>query len=265
MPRPALAAAFLLMALAATAPASADPSVAERARVLAPTGILRAAINLGNPVLAQPGPNGPQGVSTVLARDLAATLGVPLAFVTYDGAGRVTDAVVRQEWDVAFLAIDPVRGRELDYTAAYVVIGGSYAAAAGSSVRSLDEVDRAGVRVAVSGGSAYDLYLTRALSRATLLRLGSATAARDAVLAGTAEVLAGVRQQVEGFAAAEPRLRPLPGRFMAIEQAVAIPKGREAALPFLRAFVEHEKASGRVATALADSGQSAADAAPPAP
>ena len=180
-------------------------------------------------------------------------------------AVRVTDAAGRREWDVAFLAIDPVRGRELDYTAAYVAIEGSYAAAAASPVRSLEEVDQAGVRVAVSGGSAYDLFLTRALARATLVRLASAAAARDAVLSGTADILAGVRQQVEGFAAGEPRLRPLPGRFMAIDQAVAIPKGREAALPFLRAFVEREKASGRVGTALVESGQDAAALAPPAP
>ncbi len=245
--------------------AEAGSVSAEVTRALAPTGTLRAAINYGNPVLAQAGPDGPKGVSADLARALADALGVPLAFVVYDGAGRVTDAVARHEWDVAFLAIDPVRGREIDYTAPYVIIEGTYVVPAGSTLRTIDEVDRDGIRIGVSGGSAYDLFLTRALKHASLVRSGSATTARDTLKAGQVDVLAGVRRQVEGFAAQDPALRPIAERFMAIEQAVAIPKGRDVALPFVRDLVEDAKASGRVAASLRVSGQAAATVAPPAP
>ena len=259
--RVGLAAALAWIGLVAGAGAQ---TLFDLAPVLAPTGMLRAAINLGNPVLAQPGQDGPKGVSVDLAREFARRLGREVKLVVYDGAGRVTDAAGANQWDIAFLAIDPVRGREIDYTAPYVVIEGAYLVPDGSALRQGQEVDRPGIRVGVSGKSAYDLFLTRELKAATLVRFGSAQEALEALRAGTLDVLAGVRQQVEGFAAASPGMRLLPGRFMAIEQALAVPKGREAALPALKAFVEDAKASGFVAKGLSESGQSADLVAPPA-
>ena len=243
--------------------ASAQSLPADAAAILAPTGPLRAAINYGNPVLAQKGADGPAGVSAGLARELGRRLGREVAFVIYDGAGRVTDAVSANQWDVAFLAIDPVRGREIDYTAPYVIIEGTYLVLDGAAQRAVPDVDRPGIRVGVSAKSAYDLYLTREIKAATLVRFESAQVALEALMAGRLDTLAGVRQQLESFAKQAPGLRVMTDRFMAIEQAVAVPKGREGALPALKLFIEEAKASGFVAKALAASGQSGATVAPP--
>src|ERR1700675_1639739 len=136
---------------------------------LAPSGRLRAAINFGNSVLAQQDPAGgePRGVSSELARELARPFGVPIDYVAFDAAGKVFDALKAGAWDIAFLAIDPVRAAGIDFTAPYVVIEGTYVVPAGSALRTIEDVDRAGARVAVAQGSAYDLYLTRALKHAT--------------------------------------------------------------------------------------------------
>jgi polar amino acid transport system substrate-binding protein len=201
-------------------------------------------------------------VSAELARELGRRLGVPVDFVTYDAAGKVTDALKNDAWDVAFLAIDPVRATEISYTAPYVLIEGAYLVPDSSSIRTNDDVDRAGVRVAVGRGSAYDLYLTRNLKNAQLVRVTTSADAMDAFERDHLEVAAGVKQPIVAYAAAHPGLRVLPGRFMVIEQAVGIPKAHEAALPFLRAFVEEMKASGFVAKALAASGQGDATVAP---
>jgi polar amino acid transport system substrate-binding protein len=187
---------------------------------------------------------------------------VPVDFVTYDAAGKVTDALKNDAWDVAFLAIDPVRATEISYTAPYVLIEGAYLVPDSSSIRTNDDVDRTGVRVAVGRGSAYDLYLTRNLKNAQLVRVTTSADAMDAFERDHLEVAAGVKQPIVAYAAAHPGLRVLPGRFMVIEQAVGIPKAHEAALPFLRAFVEEMKASGFVAKALAASGQGDATVAP---
>jgi polar amino acid transport system substrate-binding protein len=220
---------------------------------LAPSGRLRVAINFGNPVLAQKdaATGEPRGVSAALARELAQRLGVPIDFVTFDTAGKVFDALQANAWDVAFLAIDPVRAAGIDFTAPYVLIEGIYLVPSGSPLRTVEDVDRAGVRVAVGHGSAYDLYLTRALKQATVIREPSSAAALDAFL----------KDQLE----AHPDVRVIPGRFMSIEQAMGTPKGRAAGVRYLRQFVEEMKLSGFVAKALALSGQSDAAVAPPAP
>src|SRR5947209_19229784 len=137
---------------------------------LAPTGKLRAAINLGNSVLAQGTPQEPRGVTVDLARELARRLGLPLAMTTYDAAGKVFEALKAGSWDIAFLAIEPVRAAEIAFTAPYVIIEGNYMVPANSPLQSVADVDRAGVRIAVAKGSAYDLYLTRTLKNATLVR-----------------------------------------------------------------------------------------------
>jgi polar amino acid transport system substrate-binding protein len=233
---------------------------------LAPTGRLRAAINFGNSVLAQADPAGgaPRGVSAELARELARRLGVDIDYVTFDAAGKVFEAVKAGLWDVAFLAIDPVRSAGIDFTPPYVVIEGVYVVPKDSPLQTVADVDRDGICVAVAQGSAYDLYLTRALKHATLVRRSSGPEALDMFLHDRLEAAGGVRQPVAAFAKAHPQTRLIPGRFMAIEQAMGIPKGRPAGIAYLRAFIEELKASGFVAQALAASGQGEASVAPAA-
>ncbi|MBP0492046.1 ABC transporter substrate-binding protein [Roseomonas indoligenes] len=257
--------AALAAGLSVTA-ATAEAQPQEAATILAPGGVLRVAINFGNPVLAQPDPatGEPRGVSAALARELARRLGATIRFSTYDAAGKVTDAGKRGEWDLCFLAIDPVRAQGIAFTAPYVVIEGTYMVPDASPLRAVEEVDRPGIRVAVGRGSAYDLYLTRALKSAELVRAPSSPEAIDLFLQQKLDAAAGVTQPLVAYAAANPGMRVIPGRFMVIEQAVGIPGGREAALPYLRAFVEEMKASGFVARALAESGQKDAAVAPPA-
>jgi polar amino acid transport system substrate-binding protein len=233
---------------------------------LAPSGKLRAAINFGNAVLAQkdPASGTPRGVSPALARELAKHLGVPVAFVTFDAAGKVFDALPSGVWDVAFLAIDPTRAAGIDFTAPYVTIEGTYVVPANSPLRTIADVDRDGVRVAVGRASAYDLYLTRTLKHAKLIREQSGVDAFDLFLKDRLEAIAGVKQPLVAFAKSHPDTRVIPGRFMVIEQAMGTPKGRPAGARYLSAFVEEMKASGFVAQALAESGQPDAAVAPPA-
>jgi polar amino acid transport system substrate-binding protein len=233
---------------------------------LAPTGTLRVAINFGNSVLAQKAPatGEPRGVSSALARELAKRLGVPIGFVAFDAAGKVTEAGKTGAWDICFLAIDPVRAAGISFTAPYVVIEGVYVVPKGSALQSVEDVDNDGIRVAVAQGSAYDLYLTRALKHARLLRRPSGPECLEMFVADKLEAAAGVKQPITAFVRSRSDMRLIPGRFMAIEQAMGTLKGREASLPFLRAFIEEMKASGFVARELAASGQGEAAVAPPA-
>jgi polar amino acid transport system substrate-binding protein len=231
---------------------------------LAPTGRLRAAINLGNSVLAQPDPAGgpPRGVSGELARELARRLGVGIDYVIFDSAGKVFEALKEGLWDVAFLAIDPVRAAGIAFTAPYVVIEGVYLVPRDSPLQAVEDVDREGVRIAVAEGSAYDLYLSRAIKRATLVRQPSGPESLEMFVRDGLEAAAGVRQPISAFAQAHPDARIIPGRFMAIEQAMGTVKGREAGIAYLRTFIAEMKASGFVARALAASGQGDATVAP---
>ncbi len=234
---------------------------------LAPSGTLRAAINFGNTVLAQKDPGGgePRGVSAELARELAKRLGVPIEYVTFDAAGKVFEALQKGAWDVAFMAIDPVRSAGIEFTGPYVVIEGAYAVPANSPLQTNEDVDRDGVRVAVARGSAYDLYLTRALKHAKLVREPSGPQALELFTRDRLEVAAGVKQPIVAFAKDHPEVRVIPGRFMVIEQAMGTPKGRTAGVRYLRTFVEEMKSSGFVANALKNSGQADAAVAPPSP
>ena len=228
---------------------------------LAPTGKLRAAINLGNSVLAQkdPASGEPKGVTADLARELAKRAGVPLEFVTFDAAGKVFDALKTGAWDIAFLAIEPVRAAEIDFTAPYVIIEGVYMVPVGSALKTVADVDREGVRVAVNKASAYDLFLTRTLKHAQLVRGESGV---DLFVADKLEVAAGVKQPMVAYAKTNPNVRIIDGRFMEIRQAMGTPKGRDAAARYLRGFVEEMKASGFVADALKRSNQPDAAVAP---
>jgi polar amino acid transport system substrate-binding protein len=249
-----------------------DPAVAqtvspEIVKDIAPSGRLRAAINFGNPVLAQKDPvtGEPRGVSADLARELAARLGVQTEFVTFDTAGKVFDALKSGAWDICFLAIDPVRAAGIDFTAPYVIIEGTYAVPSNAPFQSAAEVDREGVRIAAGQGSAYDLYLTRSLRHAELVRGPSSQDALDMFLTDKLDAAAGVRQPLVAFAAAHSGIRVLPDRFMLIEQAMGMLKGRDAGARYLRSFVEEMKTSGFVAKALEASGQAEATVAPPYP
>jgi len=232
---------------------------------LAPTGTLRAAINFGNPVLAQrdPASGEPRGVSVDLARELSWRLNVPVELIPYEAAGKVTAAATSGAWDVAFVAIDPARAADIDFTAPYVIIEGTYLVPASSPLRTIEEVDREGVRVAVSSKSAYDLYLARVLKRAQLVRAPSPPASMEMFVRDRLEAAAGVKQPLVEFAKSDPNYRVIPGRFMVIEQAMGTPRGRENGARYLRAFIEDVKASGFVARALERSGQRDAVVAPP--
>ena len=231
---------------------------------LAPTGKLRAAINLGNMVLAQkdPATGQPKGITPDLARELGRRLGVPVELVPFDAAGKVFEAVKTGALDVMFLAIEPVRANEIAFTAPYVLIEGVYMVPKDSKIASVADVDRDGIRIGVSKNSAYDLYLTRTLKHATLVRgdNGIALFVKDKL-----DAAGGVKQPLVAFAKTNPNVRILDGRFMEIRQAMGTPKGRgDAAARYLGAFIEEMKASGFVADALKRSNQPDAAVAPPA-
>jgi len=234
-------------------------------RAFAPTGRLRASINTGNPILAtaDPATGLATGVSVDLARGFAERLGVELELLVFDTAGKSVDAVTEERADIGFFAIDPKRGEGIHFTAPYVLIEGWYAVREGSPVMAMEEVDQAGTRVVVGKGSAYDLFLSRELKNATILRAPSSPAVVEYFLAQGADVAAGVKQQLEADARRLGGLRLLPGRFMVIQQAMGCPRGRGAAAAgVLAAYVEDMKRSGFVTQALARHGISGAAVAP---
>lgn len=262
---------WMVLFMTAAFPAFAQPAPSpEVLRDLAPTGKLRAAINYGNSVLAQKGPDGaPRGVSADLAAELAKRLGVAVDYVPYDAAGKVFEGAKAGAWDVGFIAIEPVRAQEIIFTAPYVIIEGTYMVPAHSPLKSVDDVDKDGIKMAVGLGSAYDLYLTRTIKHATVLRAdaGGGSAMIRKFLDEKLDVAAGVRQQLDAYAKDHPEMRVMSGHFQEIQQAMGMPRidaqPRSAGVAYLKAFVEEMKASGFVADALKRSGQ-VADVAPPA-
>ncbi|MES2955647.1 MAG: ABC transporter substrate-binding protein [Pseudomonadota bacterium] len=241
---------LLCLGLVATLAACATSSPAPVAE-LAPTGKLRAAINFGNPILALRNADGtPRGVSVDLANELGRRIGVPVELVTFTSAGFSVDAVTKAQVDIGFVAIDPVRGAGMYQTAPYVVIEGAYLVKNASPLTRNEDVDRPGVRIVVGNASAYDLYLTRELKNARLVKAPTSPAVTDVFLAQGLEVAAGVKQQLEADAKRVGGVRLLPGRFMVINQAMGLPKGRDAAAKYVEAFIEEMKASGFVAAAL---------------
>jgi len=223
---------------------------------LAPTGKLRVGINYGNPVLATRDPVSGElrGVAVDLARELGARTGLPVELVAFESAGKMFDAVKTGAWDVAFLAVDPVRAGEIDFTEPYVEIEGTYLVPAGSPIRAMADVDRAGVRLGVSAKSAYDLFLSRSIKHAQFVRASSPEGAFDLILTGKVDVLAGVRQTLMINSTKLPGSRVFDDRFMAIGQAMGVVKGRGAAVKYLREFIEDVKASGLVARAIEKAG-----------
>lgn len=230
-----------------------------------PKGKLRASINLGNPILANRDQSGePGGVSVDLARAFATKIGAPLELVIFDAAGKAADALKHEEVDIGFLAIDPLRAESIAFTPPYVVIEGSYLVEADSPIQSNEEVDQPGIRVVVGKGSAYDLFLTRSLKSAQILRSPTSPTVVDTFLAEKAEVAAGVKQQLQQDAQRLSGLRLLPGRFMVINQAMGLPvKRSKSALAYLSDFIEEMKANGFVEEALRRHGIEGAAVAPP--
>jgi polar amino acid transport system substrate-binding protein len=236
-------------------------------QAFAPTGGLRASINLGNPILASrdAATGQPKGVSIDLATEFAKRLGVPAELVVFDTAAKSVDAVAGGQADIGFFAVDPKRGEHIVFTAPYVLIEGAYLVRDDSPLTANEQVDRAGTRVVVGQGSAYDLYLTREIKTATILRAPSSPAVVPYFLDNGAEVAAGVKQQLEEDAKRLGGLRLLPGRFMVIQQAMGCARARGAeAERALAAFVEEMKASGFVQQALARHGIQGASVAPAA-
>jgi len=234
---------------------------------LAPSGTLRVAINYGNAVLAQKDPTSgaPRGVSADIAQEVGARLDLPIAFVAFDAAGKVFAALKDAAWDMAFLAIDPARATEIDFTPPYVIIEGSYMVPADSPLEAIEDVDRPGVRIAVGQGSAYELYLSRTIEHAQIVRLPTGKEAIAMFERDKLEAVAGVKSPLVRLAQTRPEWRVMDGRFMAIEQAIGTPKGRAHANRYLRGLIEELKRSGFVAQGLARSGQHDALVAPPAP
>jgi polar amino acid transport system substrate-binding protein len=215
---------------------------------LAPTGALRASINLGNPVLAQGTPAAPAGVTVDIARELGSRLGVPVELVCFDAARKSFEAMTAGRADICFLAIEPAREAEVAFTAPYVVIEGVFLVPEDSSITTTADVDREHVRIGVNSGSAYDLFLSRTLEHASVVRGDEGV---DVFLELGLEVAAGIRQPMTEFAERRPGFRLLEGRFMEIRQALGTTKARRPeTVEFLRAFVEELKAGGFVADAL---------------
>jgi polar amino acid transport system substrate-binding protein len=229
------------------------PLSQELLQKIAPTGKLRASINLGNPILANKDPvsGKPFGVSVDLAHAYAKKLGLDLELVVFDSAGKSVEAVTQEEADMGFFAIDPLRGEGIAFTAAYVLIEGAYLVKEDSPIQKNEEVDTQGMRVVVGKGSAYDLFLSREIKSAEIVRAPTSPTVVDVFLKGVYEVAAGVRQQLESDATKNIGLRILPGRFMVIQQAMGLPKSRgEVASRLLSEFVEEMKASGFIAESL---------------
>lgn len=233
---------------------------------LAPGGKLRAGINHSNFLLVTPGsPHGaPKGIAPDLAVELARRAGVPLEFVSFDAAGKLADAVKAAAVDIGFLGNEPQRADVIAFSPAYVELPVTYLVPAGSALRTIAEVDRAGVRIAVSARSAYDLYLSRSLKHAQLVRAEGIPASAALFAEQKLEALAGLKPGLMAQAQKLPGARVLEGQVTAVQQSIGAPKNRSAAAQFLREFVEEIKRSGLVARTVEKHGVQGINVAPPA-
>jgi len=222
---------------------------------LAPSGRLRVGLNLQNFLLVGRDPaGGYRGIVIDLAEELGRLAGLELEFVPFDAAGKLAEAVRAGAWDVAFLAAEPQRAEEIAFTPAYLEIEATYLVPAGSAIRSIAEVDRTGVRIAAAEKSAYDLYLTRTLKHAALVRTPGIDASFERFVADRLEALAGLKPRLVADAEKLPGARILEGRFTAVQQAIGTPVARQAAAAYLHEFAAQAKRSGLVAHAIARHG-----------
>ena len=242
------------------------PDISAARTELTPTGKLRVGINHGNFLLVTPGSSAtdPRGVAPDVARELGRRLGVPVEFSKFETAGALGDAVRTGVWDVAFLGAEPQRATEIAFTAAYLEIPATYIVPAGSPIRTIADVDREGVRIAVAEKSAYELYLSRNIKHAKLVLTKGIDASFDAFVKDKLEVLSGLRPRLITDLSRLPGARMLDGQFTAVQQAVGTPKARTAAAAYLKAFVEDVKASGFVGEAITRNGSQGVSVAPPA-
>jgi len=233
---------------------------------LAPRGLLRAGINLSNFLLVtgRDAHGSPEGVSPDMARALAERLGVPLRLVPYASPGLLADAVGTDSWDIGLIGAEPQRAEKIAFTAAYAEIEATYLVPAGSPIATIADVDRPGVRIASTARSAYDLWLDRNITRATLLRANSIDATFALFRDQGLEALAGLRPRLLKDVEALPGARILDGQFSAVQQAIGTARANAAAAAFLRDFVEEAKASGLVARLIAKHGVRGLSVAPAA-
>ena len=215
---------------------------------LAPTGVLRAGINLSNFLLVsgRSAAGEPEGVAPDMARAVALRLGVPVSYVTFPRPGELADAAGKGVWDVGLIAAEPARAESIAFSPAYVEIESTYLVPAGSALTSIAEVDRPGVRIAVAERSAYDLWLQRHLQHAELVHAPSLDASFDLFVAEQLDALAGLKPRLLQDVEKLPGARLLDGRFTAVQQSIGATPGNAAGIAFLRAFVEEAKASGLV-------------------
>lgn len=251
---------LLCISLLLTACVSA-PADAVR-RELAPTGALRAAINYNNPLLARRDASTGElsGLAVDLSRELARRLGVPLQIVPYDAAGKITGSAKDNRWDIGYLAIDPMRADDIDFTPPHIQIEGTYLVPANSPLRRIEDVDSEGVRIAVTANSAYDLFLMRELKHAQLVRANSTPESVKLMTDRNLDAVAAVKTALVAQARRLPSSRVLSGHFMTIPQAAGVPKGRPAAALYASEFIEEMKASGFIASALLKHGFGPEDA-----
>ena len=217
---------------------------------LAPHGVLRAAINMGNFLLVTGRtPSGdPTGVSPDMALAIGARLGVPVKLVPYAKPGELADDAGKDLWDIGNIGAEPARAEKISFTAAYAEIEATYLVPPGSPITSIDQVDRPGIRIAVTARSAYDLWLERNIKQATLVRANSGAAAFEMFMKEKMEAYAGLRPGLISDIQKMPGSRMLDGQFTAVQQATGTAKANSVGAAFLRAFVEEAKASGMVAS-----------------
>ena len=216
---------------------------------LAPSGVLRAGINLSNFLLVSDrSPTGePEGVAPDMAREVALRLGVPVAYVTFPRPGELADAAGKNIWDIGLIAAERARAEAIAFSPAYAEIEATYLVPPGSTITSIAEVDRQGIAIAIAARAAYDLWLSRHLQNAELVRAASLDASYDLFVSEKLDALAGLRPRLLQDVEKLPGARILEGRFTAVQQAVGTAKANEAGARFLHAFVEDAKASGLVA------------------
>ncbi len=233
-----------------------DTTAAELEKIradLAPTGVLRAGINMSNFLLVtgKTESGDPVGVSPSMAAEVARRLGVPLKLVPYPNPGILADAAGTDAWDIGLIGADPLRSEKTAFTAAYCEIEATYMVPPGSPLKTIEDVDKPGIKIVVSARSAYDLWLERNIKHATLIRSSGLGAAFDMYLADKPDALAGLRPGLLGDLPKAPGHTIMDGKFMAVQQAIGCGKGRPAGEKYLRDFVEEAKSSGLVAKFIA--------------
>jgi polar amino acid transport system substrate-binding protein len=220
---------------------------------LAPTGVLRAGINLSNFLLVtgKSASGDPEGVAPDMAREIAKRLGVPVKYVPYKTPGELADMGGTGAWDIGLIGAEPQRAEKIAFTAAYVEIEATYMVPAGSPLKTIADVDKTGVRISVSGRSAYGLWLDRNIKHATLVRTDSLDGSFDQFVRDKLEALAGLKPRLLTDVTKLPGARILEGQFTAVQQAIGTARTNAAGAAFLRKFVEEAKASGFVAGLIA--------------